>query len=78
MFLECCTSAKELENVFVRIIKRRMRELNVERKVLAHDMGCDISYVNRVLGGKKGVSIFAIERFAKAVGLDVEVRFIGK
>ena len=78
MFLECCTSAERLENVFVRTIKRRMRELNVERKVLAHDMGCDISYVNRVLGGKKGVSIFSIERFAKAVGLDVEVRFFGK
>jgi len=78
MFLERCTSAEGLETVFVRIIKRRMRELNVERKGLAQEMGCDVSYVNRVLGGKKGVSIFSIERFAKAVGLDVEVRFIGK
>ena len=78
MFLECCTSAEGLENVFVRTVKRRMRELNVERKVLAHAMGCDVSYVNHVLGGKKGVSIFSIERFAKALGLNVEVRFFGK
>ena len=74
----CCSTAEQVNQEFVRIMKDRMRELNLNRKAVASMVRCDLSYVARVLGSKRGMSLATMAHFADLLGMSMRVAFVPK
>ena len=78
MSYRCCSTAEQVNQEFVRIMKDRMRELNLNRKAVASMVRCDLSYVARVLGSKRGMSLATMSHFADLLGMSMRVAFVPK
>ena len=78
MSYRCCSTAEQVNQEFVRIMKDRMRELNLNRKAVASMVRCDLSYVARVLGSKRGMSLATMAHFADLLGMSMRVAFVPK
>ena len=52
-----CSTLEEVNREFVRTIKDRIQELNLNRKTVAAMACCDVSNVAHVLGCKREVSL---------------------
>ena len=72
---ERITPVEGLEGVFIIVVRQRMKELHVTRKELADRMCCHISYINHVMNGRKNLSIYSMDRFMRALGVGLEIRF---
>ena len=71
----CCSTAEQVNQEFVRTMKDRMRELKLNRKMIASKARCDLSYVARVLGSQRGMSLPTMVRFADMLGLSMHIAF---
>ena len=74
----CCSTAEQVNQEFVRTMKDRMRELKLNRKMIASMACCDLSYVARVLGSKRGMSLATMAHFADLLGMSMRVAFVPK
>lgn len=73
-----CSTLEEVNREFVRTIKDRIQELNLNRKTVAAMACCDVSNVAHVLGCKREVSLATMLHFADKLGLSMCVAFVPK
>lgn len=73
-----CSTLEQVKQEFIRTMKSRMLELNLNRKMVASMACCDVSNVAHVLGGKREVSLATMLHFADKLGISICISFVPK